>query len=70
MEIIIAIVVLFVLFGIGVRYRYEIAGYLKLRNVTPEVDEEEREIEIRRTIEDCQRKLRRIEEAKKQKAAE
>lgn len=65
MDIIIAIIVLFVSLGFGIKYRYKIATYINLRDVTPEVDEEEREIELRRDIEDCERKLRRISEAKK-----
>ena len=62
MEIIIVLIILLVCFGFAIKYRYEIARYLKLRNVSPEVDDEEREIELTRTIEDCQRKLRRLKE--------
>lgn len=60
MEFLIAIIFLLVAIGFGIKYRYKIAEFLELRNVTPKIDAEEREIRLKREIEDCERALRRM----------
>lgn len=68
MESIIAIGILLLLCALALKYRYRLAGWMNLKHIPPEAvgeDQIDDQItELQRTIEDCQRDIRRLESKK------